>query len=202
MDLTQVSYIGPDLDTTSPALGLLPPELAGLLEQVNGFVQFDGGLHVRGICQSPVWHGLAHVMSGPSALHAQYCALLATDVPFAQDCVADQFFLRDGIVWKLWAETGEVKKLDLGLMEFLAAAEADPAGFLEMHPLLRFHMDGGRLQPGQVLHVYPPFCTKESGKGVSLKAVPCEDAITFLAEFAQQLSCLPDGTSIKIRVGP
>lgn len=58
------------------------------------------------------------------------------------------------------------------------------------------------LDPGQVLHVYPPFCTKESGKGVSLKAVGCDEALSFLADFSRHRSGLPDETPIQIRVVP
>jgi len=202
VELSQISYVGPPLEATAPALGGLPRKLVSLLEQVNGFVQFEGGLHVRGVCQSPMWHDLSVVMSGPKALHLRYPALSPADIPFAQDCLADQFLLRDGVVWKLWAETGEIESLNLGLMEFLAAASADPVGFLQMQPLLQFLREGGRLKPGQVLHVYPPFCARESKNGVSLKAVPCEEALAFLGDFARQMAQLPEGSPFEIRVVP
>jgi hypothetical protein len=202
MELTEVSFIGPRVDSQSPALTQLSEDLADLLRQVNGFVQFGGGLHVRGLCPSLPWHDLGSVLSGDGALHAKYPALAQTDELFAQDCVADQFFLREGLVWKLWAETGDIEPLDVTLMNFLAAASADPVGFLEMHPLLQFRREGGKLDPGQVLHVYPPFCTKESARGVSLKAVGCEEALAFLADFSRHLASLPDGTPMQIRVVP
>jgi hypothetical protein len=202
MELIEVAFIGPSLDPHSPALLDLPRDLADLLRQVNGFVQFGGGLHVRGICPSLPWHHLGTIFSGVSALHTMYPALSSSDVPFAQDCVADQFFLRDGSVWKLWSETGDVNPLDVSLASFLAAATQAPVDFLEMQPLLQFQQEGGALEPGQVLHVYPPFCTKESAKGVSLRAVGCDEALAFLSDFSRQLSGLPDETPIQIRVVP
>ncbi|WP_431273464.1 hypothetical protein ACQ858_14865 [Variovorax ureilyticus] len=202
MELDHISYVGPDLDPADPVLSGLPRVLARLLEQVNGFVQFDGGLHVRGVCESPTWHSLSAVMFGPKALHLRYPGLSATDIPFAQDCLTDQFLLRDGVVWKLWAETGELESLNLGPLEFLAQAGTDPVGFLQMQPLLQFLRGGDRLAPGQVLHVYPPFSTRESKNGVSIKAVPCEEALDFLADFARQVAQIPDGSPFQVRVTP
>jgi hypothetical protein len=52
---------------------------------------------------------------------------------------------------------------------------------------MQFHADDGRLQPGQLLNVYPPFCAKESANGVSLRAVPTDEQHAFLADLASQL---------------
>ena len=141
-------------------------------------------------------------MDGELALYRGYRAIKETDVPFAQDCVADQFILRDGIVHKLYSETGDLQSLDLKLPGFFAAIDADPVAFLEMHPLLQFEREGGSLKPGEVIHVYPPFCTKESGNGVSLRAMPVEEALVYLPAFARQISALRDGEEFQIKVGP
>jgi hypothetical protein len=66
--------------------------------------------------------------------------------------------------------------------------ESDPIEYLSLQPLFQFQNEGGSLQPGQLLSVYPPFCTKESANGVSLKAIPTLERITFLADFAGQIS--------------
>jgi hypothetical protein len=105
-------------------------------------------------------------------------------------------------VCKLASETGELELLNLKLSEFLAAAEADPVAFLAMEPLLRFQKDGGTLQPGEVLHAYPPFCTKEAANGVSLKAVSTAEALRFLADFSRQISGLAGGEKFQVRVVP
>jgi hypothetical protein len=56
------------------------------------------------------------------------------------------------------------------------------------------------LKPGELLSVYPPFCTKESAAGVSLKAISASDRIGFLADFAKQISQLPEGTKVEIKI--
>lgn len=202
MELDGVTFVGPPFEEGSALLTTLPDNLVGLLRQINGFILFAGGLHVRGICGSPEWHSLSSVVSGPGALHALFPALLRSDVPFAQDCVANQYVLRERVVHKLEAETGHLASLDLSLPEFFAAAQADPVEFLGMQPLLRHQRDGGILQPGQVLHAYPPFCTKEAADGVSLKAVPVSEAIAFLAELSRLVSSLSPGQAFSIRVVP
>jgi hypothetical protein len=71
-----------------------------------------------------------------------------------------------------------------------------------MQPLLRFQRDGNRLQPGQVLQAYPPFCTKEAANGVSLRAINAMDALAFLAQFSRQTSSLADGELVRVRIVP
>ena len=63
-----------------------------------------------------------------------------------------------------------------------------------MQPLLQFLDEGGTLEPGQLIHAYPPFCTVESGKGVSLRAVSALELIRSHAHVAAQLP--PDGSRI------
>jgi hypothetical protein len=202
MQLESVTFVGPALEPDPELFGALPSNLRSLLEQLNGFILYEGGLHVRGVCKNPEWHGLRTVMYGESALHRLYPALRTTDVPFAQDCVADQYVLRDRIVSKLEAETGTLLPLALTLPAFFEAIQANPIEFLGMQPLLRHEQESGALQPGQVLHVYPPFCTREAADGVSLKAVPVAEAIAFLADFAHMIGGLSEGEQFRVRVVP
>jgi len=69
-------------------------------------------------------------------------------------------------------------------------------------PLLRFQQEGGALEPGQVLQVYPPFCTKEAEAGVSLAAVGAIEALAFLADFSSRTSGLAEGDKLAVRVVP
>ena len=202
LEIGNVTYRGPEFEASSPLISALPTNLVDLLRQINGFVQFGGGLHVRGICGTPTWHSIAEIMVGPAALHGYYEAVLPTDAPFAQDCMADQFLLRDGLVYKLQSETGELSSLGLRLGQFFSAVESDPVGFLAMQPLLRFQREGNLLEPGQVLQAYPPFCTKEAAHGVSLCAINATEALVFLANFSRQMSDLPEGERIRFRVVP
>ena len=202
MELNYITYTGPQFEENPSLLSALPQNLVSLLKQINGFVQFHGGLHVRGVCATPSWHSLESVMSGEIALHRLYPVLTPSDIPFAQDCVADQYILRDGIVHKLEAETGALESLGVGLGSFFSAIQENPIEYLAMQPLLQFQSEGGSLEPGQVLQAYPPFCTVQAGAGVCLSSISAQEAIVFLADFARQISDIPTGGKFNIRITP
>ncbi|MDQ3816354.1 MAG: SMI1/KNR4 family protein [Acidobacteriota bacterium] len=189
MEQLEPTYVGSEI-TDSEILGRIPEDYRRLLNQTNGFILFDGGLHVRGAVLSPAWHSLRRVWLGDSALHKLFPAINESDVPFAQDCLGDQFVLRAGVVHKLDAEAGEVETLGMNLEAFLNHAFENPVEFLSLHPLLQFMSEGGELRPGQLLSVYPPFITEESAGGVSLRAISMFDRIGFLADFARQVAAI------------
>lgn len=166
----------------------------------NGFVCFGGGLHVRGAVTTPVWHSLRAAWEGEHALFRSYPALRASDIPFAQDCVGDQFLLRDDQVIRLSAETGETENTDLSPSAFFERCDEDPERFLEMAPLQQLSADGGALQPGQLILAYPPFCTRQAAHGVSLRAVPSEEVLAVHAEFARAISPLQNGQKVRVVV--
>ncbi len=190
-------YLGPPIDDFE-ILERLPATYRDLLSRANGYVAYHGGLHVRGACISPEWHSLRVAWEGPCALHARYPSVLATDIPFGEDALGDQFLLRDGIVFRLSAETGEIESLRVDLADFDAAVRSDPVEYLRLQPLERFRSEGGILHPGQLLSVMPPYCVVESGVEVSLRAVPAADRLGFLAQFASQIRDLPDGATISL----
>lgn len=190
MTLTGVTFRGPEISSPS-LLDTLPEGYADVLRQINGFIAYGGGLHVRGICEAPAWHSLEAAWHGESALHTLFPALRPGDIPFGEDCVGDQFILRDEVVHRLSAESGEVKPLGVSFVEFLEQAGASPVRFLMLRPLINFQGEGQRLQPGELLGVYPPFVTAESAQSVSLRAVPSGERIAFLADFARQQVCVP-----------
>jgi hypothetical protein len=192
MKLDHLTYTGPAMDDPD-LLQDLPKGLAELLQEYNGFIQFHGGLHVRGLCKAPAWHSLRDAWLGEDAFHRLYPDMKPSDIPFGQDCLGDQFVLRGKEVWRLYAETGEMESLEASFKEFFANVEEDPGEHLGLHPLLQFQREGGHLQPGQLLAAYPPFCTEESEDGVSLTAVAAEERRRFLAEFAAKMRDHPDG---------
>jgi hypothetical protein len=198
MDLDQVTYVGRPADDDE-LLVLAPANLAELMQQVNGFLQFQGGLHIRGACREPAWHSLRDAWLGEFAYHRLYPAVRPEDVPFGEDCLGDQFLLRDGQVLRLRAETGEVELLGVSLGEFLRLAQADPVEYLGLEPLVRFQQEGGVLKPGELLAAYPPFCVKQAAAGVHLAAVAAEERRRFLADFAAQIRDVPDGGEIEIK---
>ena len=139
-------------------------------------------------------------MFGETAIYKLYPAVEKSDVPFAQDCVADQYILRGRTVYKLYAETGELECLDFGLGSFLSAVSSDPVEFLGLEPLLQIQEQGQSIEPGQVIHVYPPFCTEEAKNGVSLKLVSNTEALTFLSDFSKQINKAGNSEKVEVRV--
>jgi hypothetical protein len=184
-DLGQI-YTGPEI-TDNEILKQLPDDLRQVLTWRNGFIQCGGGFHFRGACHSPDWHSLREVWQGPTALHRLYPSVLPSDIPFGQDCVGDQYLLRGGKVIRLTSESGDIESLGVGLPEFLQNAKQDPVEYLSLGPLLQFQEEGHRLEPGQLINVYPPYIFKESEKGVSLKAVPVKERLSFLAHLAASI---------------
>ncbi len=199
MEQTYITFKGPDVSDPE-ILDRLPEDYRRLLNQINGFVMFDGGLHVRGAVIVPEWHSLRKVWIGDVALHKLYPTLKETDIPFAQDCLGDQFILRDDVVHHLSADSGDLECLEMGLDTFLQKAQENPVEFLSLQPLLQFVAEGGRLKLGQLLNAYPPFCMKQSGEGVSLRAVPMFEQVSFSADFAKQIAGLPEGAEVRIKV--
>ena len=199
MEFTGVTYLGKELEDHE-ILGLVTTELADFYKQVNGIIAFNGGLHIRGCVNSPIWHSLKSYWTGENALFKKYDQLNEKDIPFGQDCVGNQFILRNSLVHQLNSETGDIENLELTFNEFLSYAIKDPMDFLALQPLQQFHNENGKLEPGELLNVYPPFCMKESGNGISLKNVPVEQRINFLADFYNQIKDLEDGQEIKIKI--
>lgn len=72
----------------------------------------------------------------------------------------------------------------------------DPGEIIDSSPLQQFMREGRELKPGQLIHVYPPLCTKEASSGISVRAVPTEELTAFHADFAGQIADLPDGSQI------
>jgi hypothetical protein len=200
MTFEQVIYTGPSFDDPD-ILARVPVALAALLVEDNGVVAYDGGLHIRGACQAPDWHSLREAWLGATALFRLFPALSEADVPFAEDMLGDQFLLRDGVVFRLAGETGDLQSLDVSFEEFVAHVRADPIGFLSLQPLLAFSQTGGRLVAGQLLNVYPPFCTTFAGER-SYRAVPALEQRDFLGALAGQIRELPDGTAFTFKITP
>jgi hypothetical protein len=190
-------FHGPPIDDVS-ILDLLPEPYARLLRSVNGYIAYHGGLHVRGACHQPTWHSLRYHWLGDGAIHKLYPALTPDDVPFAEDALGDQFIVRDGIVHRLAAETGELASLSVDLPDFDAAVQADPVQYLQLQPLQRVRAEGKSLEPGQLLSVLPPFVLQTKDER-SFEPVDGRAHLEWLADFARQIRDLPDGGQVILK---
>ena len=185
--MKESNFVGPQL-VKNEFFNSLPQELQAELEQVNGFVVYSGGFHLRGICSEPIWHSLEEVVSGESALFEYFEEVNNGDIPFAQDCMGDQFILRADKVIRLYAEAGELEPLNMGLVEFMNKIRNDHEDLLDLEVLeVVADSEEGALEPGEVLIADPPFAMEESEQGVKLAAIPAMEALQYYAELAQQI---------------
>src|SRR6185503_16420442 len=144
-------------------------------------------------CLEPEWHSLRAAWHGAKAFHTLYEDVRPSDIPFAQDQVGDQFLIRDSVVFRLFAETGEIEDLAGTLHDFFSRVSSDIEGFLNVGL-------GHRMQPGQLFHAFPPFCFDNGGDSVSLKPLPASDVILFHADLARQIRDVPDGGQVEFKV--
>ncbi len=156
--------------------------------EVGAFL-YSGGLQVRGIKSNHLQLSLNRYWYGDLALFKMYPKLNSMDIPFAQDCFGDQFFERKGVVFQLFAETGEIESIDKSPEEFLAWSSIDPIERLNLPSDLN-------LSDGKLLLAYPPFCTAEGNKS-SIKEIDNDEVINFHADFSKQISLNNIGDKIK-----
>lgn len=195
----EISWAGPPIDDQQ-TLKKLPSDLASLLKLVNGFIQFGGAIHIRGVSKLPEWHSIRHAWESTDAFHRHYRSVKKTDIPFAQSALGDQYFIRNDVVHQLDAECDEIESLDIDLKTFLEEVQSDPNGVLNLEPLEEFWGHGGLLEPGQLLSVMPPFVLAQADTKYSYRAISALDRLRFLADFAKQIRDLPDGAAISFKV--
>ncbi|RYU82485.1 SMI1/KNR4 family protein [Hymenobacter persicinus] len=175
---------------------LLPAYLQDFLRAQNGVVAYFGGLHIRGCCPTPAWHSLGAAWNGEFAFWKLYESVQPTDIPFAQDCVGNQFLLRGDAVLFLDTETGEIADLEVDFKHFLFGVEKFPLDALGMEPLRRFQQLGGKLEPGQLLSIYPPVCIQSTTEARQLKPLPVLERLTYLGDLYAQIKGLADGQRV------
>ena len=169
LEFKGTTYLGEAI-TDQSLLSLLPDDLQSFYKDINGLIAFQGGLHIRGCVTAPEWHSLRNVWKGAWALHRIFSNLRESDIPFAQDCLGDQFFIRMGTIWRLIVDTGDIEDLEVELYDFFEDAVNDPVEYLDLEPLVYFLEEGNILDVGQVLKVSPPF-TIEADK-YEITAIP------------------------------
>ncbi|MFT5197294.1 MAG: hypothetical protein ACI9EW_002374 [Cellvibrionaceae bacterium] len=199
MQLEHVTWQGDQIDDPE-ILPQLPPNLADLLGQINGFILYQGGFHLFGACTQPAWHSIRENWHGEQAAWHHYPNILETDVPFAEDCLGFQFLLRDDLVIFLDGQTGDVQELGVGLGSFLNSIPANPLEAIGLAPLLQYMKDGNQLQPGELLAEYPFFFTKQARDGVELSKSPSADKKKLLIHIYSKLKDAKDGEPLTFSI--
>ena len=174
MQLHDVHFKGPPIDDPE-ILRVIPKSLASLLSGVNGYTQFSGAFHLRGACLEPAWHSLRVAWMGDHSFAKLYPGLSPRWIPFAEDCMGDQFLMTEQGIARLDAETGEVFQEAESLAVFLEEVNEDPVPTLALEEFESFLDGGGVLEPGKLLQAYPPMWTAESASGVTLTPLPAAD---------------------------
>lgn len=108
--------------------------------------------------------------------------------------------MRGDAVYRMSGETGKLESLETDLDGFLKRAQKDPVEYLSLNPLMEFQEEGGKLTPGQLLNVLPPFIMKESENGASMRAIPAADQLKLLADFSKQTAGANDGAGVTMKV--
>jgi hypothetical protein len=192
MNIPGITWQGESIEDVE-ILRALPADLVRLLSHRNGFIVHDGAVHVRGACLTPDWHSLRVAWRGPKSFSVLYPEVKPSDIPFAQDQVGDQFLIREGTILRLFAETGQIESCADSVEDFFSRLSRDIEGFLNVG-------FSHKMQPGQLLHAFPPFCFQESGGSSSLKPLPSSEVILFHADLARQIRDVPDGGQVEFKV--
>ena len=183
IDSSHFDYLGSDIDDQD-TFNELPIEFQELLKQQNGYIRYSGAFHMRGCCMEPKWHSLARYWKGDMALSDLYPNIASDDIPFAENAFGDQLFLRDNSVWYMNGETGNIACYNRNLQEFLALIEEDPTTHLNCPLLEPFLANGGVIEPGQLLHAYPPLISNHPTENLTITPVPQEEQLGSLSQLA------------------
>ncbi len=143
-------------------------------------ILYNGGLQIRSEDASEKLLNVKSFLEGDLSLSKLYPSVLPSDYPVAQDCFGDQFLIRNNVVVKLMAETGDIEEYNCTWEEFLSWVKEDPYNRLDLPEDLE-------LEIGKLLFAYPPFCTKEGSNAV-IKPIDGEELIRFHADFARQIN--------------
>ena len=176
-----ITYINHEMHDTE-TFDLLPSEMKDFYKEINGLVAFNGGFQIRTCGTAPTWISLDEAWKGKNAFHKTYSKLSPDDIPFAQDCMGDQYVYKAGSVWHLLTETGELDDLELDFDEFIDEVIEDPIEFLALYPLLDFMDSDKELNPGELLVPSIPF-TVETEEDYTMSKEPVEVRLKALAEY-------------------
>ena len=179
----QYQYIGPDI-TDFDTYQKLPADLQSILSKKNGYLQYNSAFHLRGCCTEPAWHSLAHYWTGDLALFSLYPNIQPDDIPFAENILGDQIFLREDVVWYLNGETGNIFCYNLDLQNFLQLINENPTEHLNCTILTHYLQSNEQAKPGQLLHAYPPLITSQAKISVTITAVDQESQLQSLSQLA------------------
>jgi hypothetical protein len=179
-NFNNISYSGPEIDDFETFV-LLPDYLKDFFLKKNGFIIRTGFFHIRGCVKEPKWHSLKEIWLGENKLSDLFQSINKNDIPIAQNCLGDQFFLRHNIIHLLKSEYDEIENLRIDFHQFIK----------EMFELAPEDLDVKKMQniilePGQLINADPPLVFK-SPIGYSFKAIDAIEQIKNLSKLSKIL---------------
>lgn len=188
------------VEVLGASAGLLTPHRR-LLELRNGLYAHDHALHVFGACESPAWHSL-RLWNAPTTWRDAYGPIAGLDelVFFAEDAFGDQFGYEavGGRVVIFEAEVGRIVPVAGSFADWLEEMLDRPGASLPIDVLANERAQSRFHKPGTHLFAWPPLCTAESSRGVSLGHVDAVEAMRFRGELARQIRHLPTGARVEV----
>ena len=128
-----------------------------------------------------------------------YKNITINDIPIAQDAFGDQYIYRDRLIYRLYAESGELENFNSTLNQFLINIEKDPIDYLSLQQIYDLKQKGIELGLGEMMNVYPPFLINYEGDR-SYKPIPSQEQIAFLKDIYKQINNLEEGTQVSFEI--
>lgn len=177
-----------------------PPSLMPLLGICNGFYAFESALHVFPSTAAPGERGADEWNAQelwrnafPDFSPAWYC--------FAEDAFGGQFAINpEGVVCLLDPETGVHELIAANLEGWAQALLGDYRALTGWPVAHEWQASNGALVPGRRLIPKLPFVLGGAYAVDNLYDADCAASLRYRGEIAQQLSQLPDGASVKLRI--
>ena len=187
------------LDRLLSQAGVLGEQLIDLLRNKNGFYAFESALHVlpagcKGSCMN------IEEWNNDSSWRKEYGDLVQGYLFFAEDVFGVQFALCNLAVRKFDPEIGEFEDFAPDLEKWAAKILEDynyETGFPLAHD---WQLQNGPLSPGKRLLPKIPFVLGGAYEVENLYAADALEGTMFRADIWRQISDLPDGSQIKLKV--
>lgn len=174
-------------------------ELATLLAQKNGFLAFEGALHV--FPTGPVLTGYnLEQWNSETLWRAAYADVVQDMIFFAEDLFGEQFCIHGTSIWRFNPETGDRKELAPTVEYWAQRMLKDyqrETGYALAH---EWQTRYGPLPLGQRLLPKIPFV---AGGAYAIENLYATDGVTGMrvrADLARQIRHLPDGTIIRFQI--
>jgi hypothetical protein len=176
-------------------------DLYELLAQKNGFYAFESALHVFPSARLGVPGRSLEEWNSPTLWKQSYGELLPPGLFFAEDIFGGQFLLSGGSIHRFDQETAETAYFASSIGEWETGLLAD-YGYCTGYPLgHEWQTKNGSLPVGYRLVPRIPFVCGGAFESSNLIQAEAGAVMRYWAEFALEVSQVPDGEQIRFDTG-